>query len=109
MREALESLLVGADQGLTIWRPQAPTGYAILGDCITLGDAQPTFQVGACTVATSLLYGGVVQSIGHGPDPPCFAPGCRSMETLLMACAQQVGCQQVLSPLALSTYTLCYL
>lgn len=47
VRETLESLLVGADQGLTVWRPQAPTGYAILGDCITLGSTQPTFQVSA--------------------------------------------------------------
>ena len=61
MREALESLLVGADQGLTVWQPQAPTGYAILGDCITLGDAQPTFQVSACTVVTSAPQGAVVQ------------------------------------------------
>ena len=48
VRETLESLLVGADQGLTVWRPRAPTGYAILGDCITLGATQPTFQVNFC-------------------------------------------------------------
>ncbi len=45
VRDTLDRVLVGADQGLTVWRPQAPTGYAVLGDCITLGDTQPTFQV----------------------------------------------------------------
>ena len=52
VRETLDSVLVGANQGLTVWRPQAPTGYAILGDCITLGGTQPTFQVGR----TGLIY-----------------------------------------------------
>ena len=43
--EALDTLLVGAAQGLTFWRPLPPIGYAILGDCVTAGSAQPTFQV----------------------------------------------------------------
>ena len=38
--------VLGSERGVTFWKPQAPTGYAILGDCITAGTAQPTFQVG---------------------------------------------------------------
>ena len=37
--------VLGSERGVTFWRPQAPIGYAILGDCITPGSAQPTFQV----------------------------------------------------------------
>ncbi len=37
--------VLGSERGVTFWRPQAPIGYAVLGDCITAGSAQPTFQV----------------------------------------------------------------
>ena len=37
--------VLGSDRGVTFWRPQAPNGYAVLGDCITAGSTQPTFQV----------------------------------------------------------------
>ena len=40
--------VLGSDRGITVWRPQAPIGYAILGDCITDGGSQPTFQVCIC-------------------------------------------------------------
>ena len=36
---------LGREQGLTFWRPQTPSGYAALGDCVTGGISQPTFQV----------------------------------------------------------------
>ena len=39
--------VLGSERGVTFWRPQAPIGYAILGDCITAGSTQPTFQVAA--------------------------------------------------------------
>ena len=71
VREELESLLVGADQGLTIWRPQAPTGYATLGDCITLSDAQPTFQVSACTTGTRLAYAASCSDFCFAVRPAC--------------------------------------
>lgn len=38
--------VLGSERGVTFWRPQAPIGYAVLGDCITAGSTQPTFQVG---------------------------------------------------------------
>lgn len=37
--------VLGSERGVTFWRPQAPIGYAVLGDCITAGSTQPTFQV----------------------------------------------------------------
>lgn len=37
--------VLGGERGVTIWRPQPPLGYAILGDCITAGSTQPAFQV----------------------------------------------------------------
>lgn len=43
--QALDAKLVGSAPGVTFWRPLPLIGYAILGDCATLGSAQPTFQV----------------------------------------------------------------
>ena len=43
--QALEAKLVGTAPGVTFWRPLPPIGYAILGDCVMLGSAQPSFQV----------------------------------------------------------------
>lgn len=35
---------VAGERGVTVWRPQAPSGYVALGDCITAGARQPSFQ-----------------------------------------------------------------
>lgn len=43
--QALDAKLVGAAPGVTFWRPLPPIGYAVLGDCVTAGPAQPSFQV----------------------------------------------------------------
>jgi hypothetical protein len=43
--QVLEAKLVGTAPGITFWRPLPPIGYAILGDCVMLGSAQPSFQV----------------------------------------------------------------
>ncbi len=39
-----DTCVLGGERGLTFWRAQAPTGYARLGDCVTTGTMQPTFQ-----------------------------------------------------------------
>ena len=41
----LDTNVLGSQRGLSFWRPQAPTGYACLGDCVTTGTMQPAFQV----------------------------------------------------------------
>ena len=41
----LDTNVLGSQRGLSFWRPQAPPGYAPLGDCVTTGTAQPAFQV----------------------------------------------------------------
>ena len=41
---AVETDAVAGERGVTVWRPQAPAGYAPLGDCITAGARQPSFQ-----------------------------------------------------------------
>ena len=41
----MDTDVLGAERGVTFWRPQAPLGYAVVGDCVTAGSAQPTFQV----------------------------------------------------------------
>ncbi|XP_020520361.1 uncharacterized protein LOC18430003 [Amborella trichopoda] len=46
-------------QGLTIWRPQAPSGYVILGDCVTSGPTTPSQVV----MAVSNTYGRVRKPI----------------------------------------------
>ena len=45
--------VLGSERGVTFWRPQAPIGYATLGDCITAGSTQPTFQVGFAFATTT--------------------------------------------------------
>lgn len=30
--------LLGCDKGVTVWRPQPPTGYAIVGDVLSAGE-----------------------------------------------------------------------
>jgi len=65
VRDTLDHVLIGADQGLTVWRPQAPTGYAILGDCITLGDTQPTFQVSVCECGGIVTAECTAYAFGH--------------------------------------------
>ena len=45
--------VLGSERGVTFWRPQAPIGYAVLGDCITAGSAQPTFQVHSSLLSMS--------------------------------------------------------
>jgi hypothetical protein len=45
VRGALTERLVGCNEGVTFWRPIAPVGYGILGDCATVAAKQPTFQV----------------------------------------------------------------
>lgn len=42
---ALEAKLVESAPCVTFWRPLPPIGYAVLGDCVMLGSAQPSFQV----------------------------------------------------------------
>jgi hypothetical protein len=41
----MDTSVLAAERGLTFWRPQPPIGYASLGDCVTTGTMQPTFQV----------------------------------------------------------------
>ena len=41
----LETNPLGFERGLTFWRPRPPIGYAALGDCVTTGTMQPTYQV----------------------------------------------------------------
>ncbi|KAK9819963.1 hypothetical protein WJX72_004515 [[Myrmecia] bisecta] len=51
----VDTSVLGEERGLTFWRPQAPIGYAILGDCMTSGKKQPTFQVLAVAVNSGLV------------------------------------------------------
>lgn len=44
----MDTSVLAAERGLTFWRPQPPIGYASLGDCVTTGTMQPTFQVISC-------------------------------------------------------------
>ena len=44
----LETNPLGFERGLTFWRPRPPIGYAALGDCVTTGTMQPTYQVQRC-------------------------------------------------------------
>lgn len=41
----MDTAVLGTERGLTFWRPRPPIGYAALGDCVTTGTMQPTFQV----------------------------------------------------------------
>ena len=41
----MDTNTLGSERGLTFWRPRPPIGYASLGDCVTTGTMQPTFQV----------------------------------------------------------------
>ena len=41
----MDTNTLGSERGLTFWRPRPPVGYASLGDCVTTGTMQPTFQV----------------------------------------------------------------
>ena len=41
----LNTDILGSNKGLTFWRPQPSTGYAVFGDCVTAGSGQPAFQV----------------------------------------------------------------
>ena len=41
----LNTDVLGSNKGLTFWRPQPSTGYAVFGDCVTADNAQPAFQV----------------------------------------------------------------
>ncbi|KAJ1696999.1 hypothetical protein LUZ63_005511 [Rhynchospora breviuscula] len=57
---------------LTFWRPQAPPGYAILGDCVTSRPVPPTQVV----VAVSNTYGRVRKATGF--TLICTLPGSES-------------------------------
>ena len=50
--QLLDTTALGSAAALTFWRPQAPIGYAILGDCAVRGTSQPTFQARRCTHMT---------------------------------------------------------
>ncbi|KAK8661863.1 hypothetical protein V6N13_091452 [Hibiscus sabdariffa] len=50
----------GSHNNLTIWRPQAPTNYAILGDCVTSSPIPPSQAV----LAVSNTYGRVRKPVG---------------------------------------------
>ncbi|KAK8671255.1 hypothetical protein V6N13_037855 [Hibiscus sabdariffa] len=50
----------GSHNNLTIWRPQAPTNYAILGDCVTSRPIPPSQAV----LAVSNTYGRVRKPVG---------------------------------------------
>jgi len=41
---AVDTDAVSGERGVSVWRPQAPAGYAALGDCVTPGARQPSFQ-----------------------------------------------------------------
>jgi hypothetical protein len=41
----MDTNILGSERGLTFWRPRPPIGYVSLGDCVTTGTMQPTFQV----------------------------------------------------------------
>ncbi len=41
----MDTNILSSERGLTFWRPKPPIGYASLGDCVTTGTAQPSFQV----------------------------------------------------------------
>ena len=41
----MDTNILSPERGLTFWRPKPPIGYASLGDCVTTGTAQPSFQV----------------------------------------------------------------
>lgn len=44
LQSLLDTDVLAGSKGLTFWQPQPPTGYGVLGDCVTSGAAQPTFQ-----------------------------------------------------------------
>lgn len=55
----MDTNTLGSERGLTFWRPRLPIGYASLGDCVTTGTMQPTFQVDPIITNmchTSLMY-----------------------------------------------------
>ncbi|KAK9834254.1 hypothetical protein WJX81_000411 [Elliptochloris bilobata] len=58
---AVETDAVAGERGVTVWRPQAPAGYVALGDCITAGAQQPSFQV----VAVALKSGFVARPAAY--------------------------------------------
>eukprot|EP00884_Botryococcus_braunii_P010315 jgi/Botrbrau1/19285/Bobra.0073s0028.1 len=84
--ELAEPHVIGTDSGVTFWRPQAPTGYAPLGDCITRGDRQPTYQVVTVAVNSGLVMfpegfdkictGGGVTVWLPRPPPDYVSLGC---------------------------------
>ncbi|KAK9908805.1 hypothetical protein WJX75_003140 [Coccomyxa subellipsoidea] len=51
----MDTSVLAAERGLTFWRPQPPIGYASLGDCVTTGTMQPTFQVVSVAVNSGLV------------------------------------------------------
>ncbi|KAL4271464.1 hypothetical protein GQ457_13G023380 [Hibiscus cannabinus] len=50
----------GSHNNLTIWRPQAPSNYVILGDCVTSSSIPPSQAV----LAVSTTYGRIRKPVG---------------------------------------------
>jgi hypothetical protein len=59
--------VVGSDKGVTVWRPQPPVGYAILGDVLSSGGhaAQTIVQPQACQALflVSSAHGSMIKQL----------------------------------------------
>jgi vacuolar protein sorting-associated protein 13A/C len=47
--------VIGSDKGVTVWRPQPPMGYALVGDVLSAGHGQPDHQVTAIAISSGLV------------------------------------------------------
>ncbi|KIY91741.1 hypothetical protein MNEG_16223, partial [Monoraphidium neglectum] len=66
---------MSSEKGVSIWRPQAPTGYAIAGDIVTPGVAHPNHQVVAIAINSGFVrYPVSYQLVWEAPGVSVWRP-----------------------------------